>query len=104
MIIASLEWYKCYEHTHTDWQAAAEADSDIERGFPSSALPKLPPSLAYPKARIIEGLKLVVRTITQRRRNTNAFSPMESSASTELYAYVRWPARYSRRTLRLLNG
>jgi len=75
----------------------------IERGFRAALWPKLPPSLAYPKLASLR-LKLVVRTITQREKKHERFSPMNPSASTELYAYVRWPARYSRRTLRLLNG
>jgi putative toxin-antitoxin system antitoxin component (TIGR02293 family) len=64
----------------------AEQIQTIERGFPSSALAEIAAILGLPKARIIEGLKLVVRTITQREKKHERFSPMESE---RLYRVVR---------------
>jgi putative toxin-antitoxin system antitoxin component (TIGR02293 family) len=58
----------------------------VERGFPSSALAEIAAVLGLPKARIIAGLKLVLRTVTQREKNHERFSPMESE---RLYRVVR---------------
>jgi putative toxin-antitoxin system antitoxin component (TIGR02293 family) len=58
----------------------------LERGFPSSALAEIAAVLGLPKARIIEGLKLVLRTVTQREKKRERFSPMESE---RIYRVVR---------------
>jgi putative toxin-antitoxin system antitoxin component (TIGR02293 family) len=58
----------------------------VERGFPSSALAEIAAMLGLPKARIIEGLHLVLRTVTQREKKHERFSPMESE---RLYRVVR---------------
>jgi putative toxin-antitoxin system antitoxin component (TIGR02293 family) len=58
----------------------------IERGLPSSALAEISAVLGLPKARIIEGLKLVLRTVTEREKKRQRFSPMESE---RLYRVVR---------------
>jgi putative toxin-antitoxin system antitoxin component (TIGR02293 family) len=58
----------------------------LERGLPSSALAEIATVLGLPKARIIEGLKLVVRTITEREKKHERFSSMESE---RLYRVVR---------------
>jgi putative toxin-antitoxin system antitoxin component (TIGR02293 family) len=58
----------------------------VERGFPSSALAEIAAALGLPKARIIAGLKLVLRTVTQREKKHERFSPMESE---RLYRVVR---------------
>ena len=58
----------------------------LERGFPSSALAEIAAVLGLPKARLIEGLKLVLRTVTQREKKRERFSPMESE---RIYRVVR---------------
>lgn len=58
----------------------------LERGFPSSALAEIAAILGMPKARIIEGLKLALRTVTQRERKHERFSPAESE---RIYRVVR---------------
>ena len=58
----------------------------LERGLPSSALAEIAAVLGLPKARLIEGLKLVLRTVTQREKKRERFSPMESE---RIYRVVR---------------
>jgi putative toxin-antitoxin system antitoxin component (TIGR02293 family) len=64
----------------------AEQIRSVERGLPSSALAEIAAILGMPKARIIEGLRLVLRTVTQREKKHERFSPMESE---RLYRVVR---------------
>jgi putative toxin-antitoxin system antitoxin component (TIGR02293 family) len=64
----------------------AEQIQTLERGLPSSALAEIAATLGLPKARIIEGLKLVLRTVTQREKKRERFSAMESE---RLYRVVR---------------
>jgi len=64
----------------------AEQIKSLERGFPSSALAEIAAALGLPKARIIEGLNLVLRTVTQREKKRERFSAMESE---RLYRLVR---------------
>jgi putative toxin-antitoxin system antitoxin component (TIGR02293 family) len=64
----------------------AEQIQTLERGLPSSALAEIAATLGLPKARIIEGLKLVLRTVTQREKTRERFSAMESE---RLYRVVR---------------
>ena len=58
----------------------------VERGFPSRALGDIAGTLGLPKARIVAGLKLVQRTVTEREKKHARFSPMESE---RLYRIVR---------------
>jgi putative toxin-antitoxin system antitoxin component (TIGR02293 family) len=64
----------------------AEQIQTLERGLPSSALAEIAAILGLPKARIIEGLKLVLRTVTHREKTHQRFSAMESE---RLYRLVR---------------
>jgi len=58
----------------------------LERGLPSSALAEIAAALGLPKARIVKGLRLVLRTMTQRERKHERFSSMESE---RLFRVVR---------------
>jgi len=58
----------------------------LERGLPSSALGEIATALGLPKARIIKALKLVLRTMTEREKKHERFSPAESE---RLYRIVR---------------
>ncbi|MBS0399313.1 MAG: DUF2384 domain-containing protein [Proteobacteria bacterium] len=58
----------------------------LERGLPSSALAEVAATLGIPKARIVEGLNLVLRTVTQREKKRERFSPSESE---RIYRVVR---------------
>lgn len=58
----------------------------LERGLPSGALADIAGTLGLPKARIVAGLKLPQRTVTEREKNHSRFSPMESE---RLYRIVR---------------
>jgi putative toxin-antitoxin system antitoxin component (TIGR02293 family) len=61
----------------------------LERGLPSSALAEIATALGLPKARIVQGLKLVLRTVTQREMKHERLSPLESE---RLYRLVRMRA------------
>lgn len=58
----------------------------LEAGLPSTALGELAALLGLSKARLIDALKLVQRTITDREKRRERFSPMESE---RLYRVVR---------------
>lgn len=58
----------------------------LERGLPSTTLAEIAKVLGLSKARIVEGLKLVQRTITEREKKRARFSPTESE---RLYRIVR---------------
>lgn len=58
----------------------------LERGFPSNTLALLADLMGWPKARLIEGLQLVQRTVTEREKKHARFSPVESE---RLYRVVR---------------
>ncbi len=64
----------------------SEQIQTLERGFPSGALAEIAATLGLPKARLIEGLKLVVRTVTQRENKHERFSLTESE---RIYRVVR---------------
>jgi putative toxin-antitoxin system antitoxin component (TIGR02293 family) len=58
----------------------------VERGLASSALAEIATILGLPKARIVEGLNLVQRTVTEREKKRTRFSAAESE---RLYRVVR---------------
>lgn len=58
----------------------------VERGLPSRALAEIARVLGLPKARIVEGLKLVQRTVTEREKTRSRFSAVESE---RLFRVVR---------------
>lgn len=58
----------------------------LEAGLPSTALGELAELLGLSKARLIEALKLVQRTMTDREKRRERFSPVESE---RLYRVVR---------------
>jgi putative toxin-antitoxin system antitoxin component (TIGR02293 family) len=62
----------------------------VETGLPSGTLTALARNLGISKTRIIDGLKLVQRTVTEREKNHERFSPMESE---RLFRVARVHAR-----------
>jgi putative toxin-antitoxin system antitoxin component (TIGR02293 family) len=58
----------------------------LERGLPSRALVEIADLIGVPKARLIEGLKLVARTIRAREKSGARLSAAESE---RLYRVVR---------------
>jgi putative toxin-antitoxin system antitoxin component (TIGR02293 family) len=61
----------------------------LERGLPTTALAEIADMLGLPKARIVDDLKLVQRTMNERERKHARFSPTESE---RLYRIVRMHA------------
>lgn len=58
----------------------------VERGLASGALAEIATVLGLSKARIVDGLNLVQRTVTEREKKRTRFSPTESE---RLYRVVR---------------
>lgn len=67
-------------------KSLSEQIQTVERGLASGALAEIAKALGLPKARIVEGLRLVQRTVTEREKKHQRFSAAESE---RLYRVVR---------------